>query len=117
MALKEKDPNSQRLTVTSESTEKPIKRRPSLKSKKPAGNDDKRRRLSEGASEENHEETGKKLQTFSTNLLPSVGLPTIAQSQSMNIQSSVQPTPAMQCYGCHMNIYQGPVDHSEPKKE
>ena len=34
----------------------------------------------------------------------------------MNIQSSVQPTPAIQCYGCHMNIYQGPVDHSEPKK-
>ena len=65
MALKEKDLNSQRLTVTySESIKKPIKRRPSLKSKKPAGNDDKRRRLSEGASEENHEETGKNYRHF-----------------------------------------------------
>ena len=175
MALKEKDLNSQRLTVTdSESTKKPIKRRPSLKLKKPAGNDGKRRRLSEGASGENHEEAGrfeavnremleslskphapkntqlntqwamnnctrellqlrkkavstilasgeneerKELQTFSTNLSPSVGLPIIAQSQSMNIQSSVQSTPAIQFYGCLIKIYQGPVDHSEPQKE
>ena len=50
------------------------------------------------ASEENKER--KELQTFSTYL-------------SMNIQSSVQSTLAIQVYGCLINIYQEPVDHSE----
>ena len=106
------------MTVTdSELTKKTEKRRPSLKSKKPAGNIDKHRRLSKGAKWIEPWGGRKELQKFSTNLTPSVGLPTIAQSQSMNIQSSFQSTPAIQSYGCHINIYQGPVDHSEPKKE
>ena len=60
----------------------------------------------------------KELQTFSTNLSPSVGLPNIARSQSMNIYPQFnlhQPCSVMDAIPTC--IYQGPEDHSEPKKK
>ncbi len=38
----------------------------------------------------------------------------VTAQSSMNIQSSsIQSMPGIQCYGCHINIYQGPVTKPE----